>query len=104
MSPEQWRQVRIANVNMRVPVFLDEETTERIAQEVDACIARIEAESTIIDTQKFALLAAFSFAVEKHALLEEQDQDTRDLVKALESLASRLKALAHQYGEAPPRS
>lgn len=105
MNKEPWCHIRIANVNLRVPVVVNEETTQDIAKEVEECIARIESESSVIDTQKFALLAAFSFAVEKQVLQAEHDQDNRDLVKALETLATQLKSLSHRFSiAAPPRN
>lgn len=90
-------QVKIANVTVRVPVYLDEKTTRALAEQVSDHIKEIEGTASRIDTQAFALQAAHEFAAELHALKREQERDTRDLVVTLDAIATRLKELTDEF-------
>jgi cell division protein ZapA (FtsZ GTPase activity inhibitor) len=93
---EDFVQARVAKVNLRLPVYRDRQTTLAIAEEVSARVAAMEEQAGRIDSQAFALQAAFAYAVELHAEKAERDGDTRDLVKALDRIASQLKRLLEQ--------
>ena len=86
-------QAVIRGVTLRVPLHRDEETTRQIISEVDQVLKRIESESSVIDTQRFALQAAIEFAARLNTVREEQAEDTRLLVKALDRVASKLRDL-----------
>ncbi len=94
--------LEIARIKMRVPLYKDEDTTREIAREVEERIAQIEEETDIIDTQKNAVKAAFAYAVEQRELIEEQEEDIRELAKALEKITAELKALAKRFHLVPP--
>ena len=95
-------RVEIGRMKLAVPLYKDEDATHEIAREVEERIERIEEETEVIDTQKNAVLAAFECVVEQRALIEEHEEDIRELVRALEKLTSQLKALAKRFHLPPP--
>ena len=92
-------QARIAKVNLRLPVYHDAQTTLRLAEEVSARVAEMEAEAGRIDSQAFALQAAVAFAAELHADKAAREADNRELLKALNRIASQLKAMLEANAE-----
>lgn len=98
MSPEPGKaKVRIRSIPVTLPIHIDMETTGILAREVEERLKRIEDDSDIIDTQRFAIQAAYEFAGELHDLEARQEQDTRDLVKALERIATQLRELEKRF-------
>lgn len=93
---EDFVQARVAKVNLRLPVYRDRQTTLAIAEEVSARVAAMEEQAGRIDSQAFALQAAFAYAAELHAEKAERDGDTRDLLKVLDRIAGQLKRLLEQ--------
>lgn len=94
----EYVDARIANVNLRLPVYRDKQTTLELAEKVSALIGAMEEKAGRVDSQAFALQAAFSYAVELHAERAAQDGDTRELLKALDGIASKLNGLLEQAG------
>lgn len=87
--------LRIANVDVRVPLYADYATTEAIAAAIDARVREIEANTKgRLDSTAFALRAAFEFASDLHALREEQEATVHGLKKTLEKLLTRLESAA----------
>lgn len=84
---------RVAKVNLRLPIYRDRQTTLAIAEEVTSRVAAMEEQAGRIDSQAFALQAAFAYAAELHAEKAERDADTRDLLKVLDRIAGQLKRL-----------
>lgn len=102
MSPEPGKaKVRIGSIPVTLPIHIDMETTGILARQVEERLKRIEDESDIIDTQRFAVQAAYEFAAELYDLEEMQEQDTRDLVKALERIATQLRELEKRFHLGP---
>ena len=97
MSAEELIRVKIANATLQVPVYIDKATTLQIAEEISKRFKDIEEESVRIDTQAFALHAAFTYAIEKHALEQQQDDDNRTMVKALDKITTRLDDLTDRF-------
>ena len=87
---EEFVQARVAKVNLRLPIYRDKQTTLAIAEEVSARVAAMEEQAGRIDSQAFALQAAFAYAAELHAEKADRDADTRDLLKVLDRIASQL--------------
>ncbi|MCP4644667.1 MAG: cell division protein ZapA [bacterium] len=83
--------VVIAGISITVPIWRDAETTQRIVDRVNDRIQEIEGRSRRVNTQMFALEAAFSFAQEVAKLEAARQQDETDLSEALEHLASKLR-------------
>jgi len=90
---EETIQDEVGGVRLALPIVDDVDTTRRIAARVNDRLREIEAESDRIDTHRFALLAAVSFATEVEECQRKHDQDTRDLLKALNRLLTSLRAL-----------
>lgn len=92
-------RTRIAGTVLDLPVVQDEAHTAAIADKVTERFREIEAASPRIDTQAFALQAAFSFAAELERISTERDEETRELVHALAELAGRLETLIQPHGD-----
>jgi cell division protein ZapA (FtsZ GTPase activity inhibitor) len=95
-------EVTLGRTRVSVPVRGDEATTHAIAQRVTEALDAIEADSPRIDTQRFALLAAFEFAAELHDVTARREGETRELVEALDRLHDALTALLAEAVETPP--
>lgn len=89
--------VKIANATVQVPEHIDEATTQALANEVSARLRAIQEGSDRIDTQAFALRAAYEFAVERHTENQRQERETKELLVALDAILSRLKQLAAEF-------
>ncbi|HOJ32307.1 MAG TPA: cell division protein ZapA [Candidatus Hydrogenedentes bacterium] len=98
-ADESYIECRIAGVNLRVPVCQDESTTKRIVELVNKRLKEIESASSRIDTQKFALLAAYSFATELQDLMDRQAQEERSLARLLEEVGKSLRELLEKAQE-----
>lgn len=86
-------QARVAKVNLRLPLYRDAATTLAIADEVTAKVAELEAEAGRIDSQAFALQAAYAFAVALRQEKAAREEDNRDLLKALDRIAEQLRRM-----------
>jgi hypothetical protein len=98
-------QVKIGKATLKVPVCVDEPTTLAVAQQISDRLKEIEDHATRIDTQAFALQAAYEFAVDAYLVRKEQDRDAHELAKSLEAIASRLRDLTKEFNlpPAPPK-
>lgn len=92
-------RTKIANVSLNLPVYRDKKSTLELAEEVEAVVAGMEADAARIDSQAFALLAAYEFARRLKVLEDENDADLRELLKALDGVASTLQRLVAAYDE-----
>lgn len=92
-------QTRIAGTVVELPLAPDEASTAQIAEKVTERFREIEAASPRIDTQKFALQTAFSFAAELERLTADREEEARELVHALAGLAGRLEDLIQRHGD-----
>lgn len=93
MNGGDFVEARIANVKLRLPVYRDKQTTLKLADEVTAMIATMEEKAGRVDSQAFALQAAFAYAVALRAEKDEHDADTRELLKVLDGIATQLNGL-----------
>jgi cell division protein ZapA (FtsZ GTPase activity inhibitor) len=92
-------QLNLRNKSIRVPIIENAKTSQRIAELVDEKLAEIEADSDRIDTQSFALEAAYLFAGELISLQQSLQKDEKDLIKALDSIGSHLQKLLDPASE-----
>jgi len=99
MKGDGFVEARIANVKLRLPVFRDKQATLALADEVTARIAAMEESAGRVDSQAFALQAAFAYAMELEAEQADRDKDTRELLKVLDGIATQLNALLAQAGK-----
>lgn len=96
---QDFLEVRLGKVNLRVPVVDDPETTRRLASEITERLAAIEKASPRIDTQGFALRVAYEYAVQAHALQADIEEATRQFLRALGEMNDRLTAILDAYEE-----
>lgn len=89
--------LKIANVTVPVPVYINEKTTREVAQQVTEKMKEIEGVFGRVDTQGFAIRAAYEFAMELHALQHQNEKDTQELNSALSALTTRLQELVNEF-------
>lgn len=92
----EYVQARVAKVNLRLPLYRDAATTLAIADEVTAKVAELEAEAGRIDSQAFALQAAYAFAVALHEEKAGREDDNKALLKALDRIAGQLRCMLEE--------
>ena len=85
--------LKIGGRTVKVPVFEDVHTTRELAKKVSERLAEVEKAADRIDTQTFALITAMSFAHEAEALAHERESDTEELLRRLDDVSKRLRAL-----------
>ena len=90
--------VTIAGARLIVPAYLGEAETRKLAAEVSRRIRDIETESETIDTHAFALKAALSFAADLVQSEEDQKEDSKDILLALDALSDGLRNVLDQFG------
>lgn len=75
-------EVTVGRMRIRVPTVVDEETTQRIAEQVNTRLQEIDSKSARIDSLQSALAAAMSFAAELETVrldaAEEHEQSVSD--------------------------
>lgn len=94
----QMLRIEIGKRTIEVPVQDNEESTRAIAKMVNERFAEIEAGSSRIDTQVFALQAAFDFAAALWTARQEQEHGEKELALALDTLLERLRRLEAGLG------
>ncbi|NLN92328.1 MAG: cell division protein ZapA [Candidatus Hydrogenedens sp.] len=90
-------KVRIAGLDLMVPVHMNLETSEKLAQDISERILEIQTEGVGINTQRDALRVAYMLAVEAMEIQAEYNRDVQELIKALERLNSSLKELVDTF-------
>lgn len=86
---------------MEVPLYGTPEQTRELVAAVDDMLATVEAESTRIDSQQFALKTALAFAAQAADARAEVHEQTQALIRALAGFADRIEALARAQRPAP---
>jgi cell division protein ZapA (FtsZ GTPase activity inhibitor) len=90
---------------MKTPVIVDEATTLRVAEQVDARIEEIERHSDRMDSLEFALLAAMSFAAElelsKRIVADERAQLAESTAEASKEFFVELDKIAQALEREP---
>jgi len=85
------RDVRLGGVPIKVPIVVDAETTEGIVAQVNERFKQIESQGGKINTQVYALLTAYQFAVDVFTLRRKMEADESDLIRALDKLNASLQ-------------
>jgi len=93
MSANSMR-LRLGNMLVEVPIHRDEETTLWLVERVNQRLREIEQQSPVIDSQRFALLAAYAFAQEA---LELEDE-VAEMAAAFEELDGELSEILGELG------
>lgn len=91
--------VQIAGLNLRVPKFRSEEATNALVERVNAKLKDLESHSTKVNTQAFALQAAYEFAVEVAELKEAYAVTETRFVESIKEIEERVFALRNQIEE-----
>ena len=86
-------EVRIANIPLKVRPYQSPEKTKAIAEQITEQVRAIEKTSGKIDTQAFALQAAYELAVELDIQRQRSAAETQELLRAVSMMADRLEAL-----------
>jgi len=92
-------RTKIANVTLSLPVYRDKRSTLELAEEVSEVVAAMEASADRIDSQAFALRAAYAFACRLKELEDQNETDLRELLKVLDGTASALQRMVAEFGE-----
>lgn len=90
-------EVTLAGVRLNIEPYGDPETTRRAAAEVSRMVLEIEARSSRIDTQAFALEAALAFAAQLDLRDKDQVTETKDLMVVFDELTGSLRALLDEF-------
>jgi cell division protein ZapA (FtsZ GTPase activity inhibitor) len=90
-------EVKIGGRTFSVPRLKDDDTTYHIAKILHERLKEIEARSSRIDSQAFAIEAAMSFAYDQMLAEEAQEEDTQDMMKALGELSKSLHSIARDF-------
>ncbi len=104
-------EVALGRIRMKIPVIVDEATTLRVVEQVNARLEEVEKQSNRVDSLEFALLAALSFAAEmeearqsvareREKLAASSNDDTKEFFAELDKLA---EALARDSRKKGPR-
>lgn len=94
-------QVRLGGVSLTVPLYQNEEDTQRLAKEINDRLKEIESKATRVDSQAFALRLAYSYALEIELLKKKVRVDQREIEKALDELLNRFKAIVRNQPVSP---
>jgi hypothetical protein len=95
-GPEKVK-LKIGALPVVLPIHVDMDTTLEIAGEVEERLKRIEDESDTVDTQRFAVQAAYEYAAELRDLKIEHKEDTDELTKTLDKIVTLLKQLTKRF-------
>ena len=92
-------EVRIGGLSIRVPAHGSKEETQALVDRVNSRLQELEAASTKVNTQAFALQAAYEFARESDRIRQEAADTQLDLLGALQDLTGRIEAFREQVVE-----
>jgi len=93
MSTDPTTRIDVNGTQIDVPVYVDQETTQAIADQVTATIKTIEDSSERIDTQRFALEACMKFAVDLAAEREKAAHAQNEIGVQMASVNSSVESL-----------
>ena len=104
MTRRATHRTKVAGVTLDLPIHLDPDTTEGLASQVTQRVREIEASSTRIDTQAFALTAAVTFAAELAQTKTDNDRSIAEVIKALSAILGKLDDLIETCQKPRPPS
>lgn len=93
------RTVQVGRIPVTIPDTVDTETARNTAATVEAHLKAIEQDATYIDTQRFAIQAAFDFALSVQIARDALAADTTETLLALTSLQERLAEVLAVFQE-----
>ncbi len=95
-STDATMQVKVGRRLLDVPICEDEETTRKIAKEIDDRIDAIEARSDRVDSIAYALTAAVELAIELHKARTDHERENKELFMALEKTEETIRRIAEK--------
>ena len=87
----------VAGVSLTLPIYGSPEETEELAARVSEQIKQIEADSTRIDTQAYALTAAVHFAAEASQANKRHQDEIDEIAGALTALLTRINDIVRRF-------
>lgn len=90
-------KVKLGGKTVEVAVYRDTRHTLRLAESVNERLKAIEAESGRIDTQAFALQAAFASAAEAQYHIDNAEADRAEMLKELDRLSKAVDKLSREF-------
>lgn len=92
-------EVQIAGMSLKVPGSGSREATQALVERVHAKLRDLETRSAKVNTQAFALQAAYEFALEVAELKDAYAATEAGLVDSIKGLQERVNALRSQIEE-----
>jgi len=90
-------KVKLGGKSLEVPVYRDMRATQKLIERLNQRLKDIEAQSGRIDTQAFALEAAYTFAVEAQRLADDVEAERHETVKELDRLSKAVDKLVREF-------
>lgn len=90
-------KVKLGGKPIEVPVYKDTRHTLRLAESINARLKAIEAESGRIDTQAFALEAAYACAAEAQQIIDNAEAGRAEMLKELDRLSRAIDKLTREF-------
>ncbi len=87
-------EVSLGGLTVRVPTFKSVEDTRQIVESINARLKDLESTSTRVNTQAFALMAAYEFAKALHELQDEMAVRDAAVATRVVDLADKLTEFA----------
>ncbi len=89
-------EVLIAGLTLKVPACETQQATEALVARVHAKLKDLESQSSKVNTQAFALQAAYEFAMEAAELRQAYSDAESRMVKSIQAIQERVEAFREQ--------
>jgi len=93
-------EVNLGGLTLRVPAYESVEKTQDIVNELNERLKLLESSSTKINTQAFALLAAYEYAKATRELRDELSLKELEVVEWVGNIIKRINDLTRTIEEA----
>jgi cell division protein ZapA (FtsZ GTPase activity inhibitor) len=90
-------KAKLAGKSLEVPLYRDMRATQKLIERLNQRLKEIETSSGRIDTQAFALEAAYTFAAEAQRLLDDAEAERHETVKELDRLSKAIDKLVREF-------
>ncbi len=96
MKSTDTMQLKVGRRFLDVPICDDEETTRKIAKEIDDRLDAIEERSDRVDSVAYVLTAALELAIELHKARKDHERENKELFMALEKTEETIRRIAEK--------
>ncbi len=93
-------EVQLGGLTLRVPEYQSVSETQSIVNEINQRLKALEASSTRVNTQAFALLTAYEYAKELLELRDELAERQGEVVRRVAEVSTRVNELTRGIEEA----